>query len=61
MGFVKIGDEMQIDAMLDTETAEDQIICPKCQESMTTIAFNEDGNAELVCQCDSPEFISESN
>lgn len=53
MGFVKIGDAIEISGMYDK--SDSKIVCSKCDMPMVTIAIKENDELELVCQCESLE------
>jgi len=61
MGFIKNGDPMPIKGTLERGTADAEALCPLCDAPLVTFAFDENGDAELICPCDHPEIMLESN
>ncbi len=49
MAFHKIGDAQPINSIMDS--AGQVKMCPKCHKPLKVLAFDEQDQASLVCEC----------
>ena len=49
MSFIKIGDNMPIQSLLDSSGTKQ--VCDVCNKPLVIIAIKEDDNINLICEC----------
>ena len=52
--FHKVGDAQPIKNIIDVQGEEQ--ICPYCDQPFVSIAFDENNDINLVCQCTTPDI-----